>query len=374
MLTFTTFYLRETGRAPSVDVLLEEFGDAVLERVGGDDTSTVTEIEYLIDRFKSRYIEIKREAIVRDIASKRDPNEFVEALAAHNREMFLASTSGDYIVSQDTHKLETAYLIDQMAQGFRQGITYGFPQLDLHTGGSKRNHLTFLVASPKRFKTFIALNAFIEQRRAGEIPVFHTLELSKAEIWSRALCMLSGVSFTKFDRGQLMKADWKKIEQAEEEFSALGPFYIVEPAYDKRKVSDLLLEAQKVDATTIIVDQLNYIQSAGNYFKENEKYREIVQEMKLSAGRHNIPWMCLGQFTREASSLEEMATPDMIGLTRAITETSDLVLGLHRNEEMKEDSIVQIGVMEGRHCESGRSARWNIKVDLWNQTSFRIEG
>ena len=61
---------------------------------------------------------------------------------------------------------------EKASKGISRGLTYGFEELDNITGGAKESHLTFLVASPKRYKSWIAIKAFIERRREGSIPIF----------------------------------------------------------------------------------------------------------------------------------------------------------------------------------------------------------
>ena len=372
IVQFAIHHLEKHGEAPSPTVMVEEFGNALSTLFPeGEIPEPETEIGYIVDKLKDRYVRGAHADIVRELAGLRaDPDGFINSLVQEGNRLWKISNDGHGTISNADYKevIERHQLA--MLEGRFNGITYGFSDIDTHTGGARKGHVTYLGALPKRFKTWIQLQGFIEQRKAGETPVLFTLELSPDEIWYRIFCMLSGVSYTDYITGSLMKREWNKIDKAAEEFKALGPAYVRQSPLDKRKVGDILQDAQRFDATSVLIDQLSYLEPSKPHFKDHEGYREICHDIKLLATKSDIPFWVNCQLNREAANLKEMASAQNAGLTRAIEETCDLFLGLYRNEDMIERSQVQIGVIEGRHCPS--MAQWMVNVELQESTKFYI--
>jgi replicative DNA helicase len=172
--------------------------------------------------------------------------------------------------------------------------------------------------------------------------------------------------------GLITDTEWEKIQKKMDEFADLGPAYIVSPPYEKRTVDDLILETQRLQGNSVVIDQLSYLQWKGNHANEHQGYREIVHGMKNAAIKMEIPWYCIVQFNREAANIEDMAGAHMAGLTRSIEETCDIFLGLHRDDEDREMGRVQLGIIEARHCSDNH--KWNIEVDLNTTSSFVMTG
>jgi DnaB helicase-like protein len=365
LLEFVLIYIEETGRPPTQAVLRDEYGEL-------SELPPETEPAYLVDRLKVRYAEARRKDIVRELGAEKDPDEFRTKLLDHGQDLWRLTATNDYAVSSDDYRVMLDQIQQNIALGRHKGITYGFPEVDLHTGGARRTHLTFLAASPKRFKTWVLLKAFIEQRRQGETPVFFTLELSQEEIWQRIMAMLSGVSFVRLTRGEMSKSDWAWVDRCLNEFKDLGPAHVIASPYDKRTVNDIVLEAKQRGATSVLIDQLSYLHGTGKQYRQDEVYREIVHNLKQTANKENVPFYVACQLNRTASGQDEI-TAQMTGLTRAIEETCDTLLGLVRTEEMMCENWVQLRVVEARHCESGPNARWSIHHELSSRTAFTIQ-
>ena len=259
-------------------------------------------------------------------------------------------------------------IFQEEARNVEKGASYGFDALDRLTGGAKKGHLSILAARPKRYKTWIGLKAFVEQQKQGLAPVFFNLELSDVEIYQRLVCLVTGTSFAKMKHGTTSEAEWLRIDERMEDFKSRGPAYIISPPYEKRTVDDLILEVQRLQAGSVIIDQLSYLQWKGNVQREDQGFRQVVHAMKNAAIKLEMPWYCIVQFNREAANLEEMAGADKVGLTRSIEETCDIMIGLHRTKAQMEDNEVELGIVEARHCSSAHN--WTIDVDLNNSTSF----
>lgn len=359
---FVFGYLTKYGKPPSITTINEEWEIP-------KEAPTV-DLEYLAERLKRRYIRSQQKKILEQLVETTEPDEFVNALISRSHELWSRVAPERQVLTGDDYR--------EMIEEFRtisdrkeSGATIGFPEVDEHTGGIGKGHLCFVVARPKRYKSWILLNSFIEQRIQGLTPILYTLELSEKDMYKRLMCLVSGVSYTRMIHNSLMPTDWKKIEEAMEEFAKLGPYYIVHPDFESRKVSNFVLEAQKRGANSILVDQLSFVH-AEKPGRSDEQTKEIVHSMKVAATKMQIPLICACQFNREAAALEELAGADKIGLSRSIEETADLLIALFRNEEEAELNMIRMKILEGRYCKS--NASWSIKINLSNKTAFTYNG
>jgi hypothetical protein len=49
-------------------------------------------------------------------------------------------------------------------------------------------------------------------------------------------------------------------------------------------------------------------------------------------------------------------------------------MGIKLNDALREENKIMLGVIEGRHCESGKKARWVIEHNLNTATTFELVG
>lgn len=353
-------YFTQYGVAPIESVIEREWEFT-------EEASPELEVAYLLEKLRERYVENGRRETIERLIDETDPTKFSELMISESYKIWKTTTTQKHILSLEDHPEIISEIIEE-ASNEQRGASYGFISLDKLSGGAKAGHLSFLAARPKRYKTWIGLKAFVEQRKSGTTPVFFNLELSDKEIYQRLICLVSGTSFTHMKHGLTTETEWKRIRQSMETFKELGPAYIVSPPYEKRTVDDIVLETQRLQADSVIIDQLSYLQWKGRIDSEHQGYRQIVHGMKNAAIKLEMPWYCICQFNREAANLEEMAGADKAGLTRAIEETCDMMLGLHRTKEEMEMNQVELGIIEARHCSA--SHNWMLEVDLSTRTAF----
>ena len=360
---FVFDYLNDYGTPPSEAAIFNEFN---IEK-----TEPTVDSEYLADKLRKRFIRSQHKNILNELADAPEPEDFVNTLISNAHDIWSQISSQKHILaSEDYRQLIEEFKIS--AQNSSQGATYGFRDVDEHTGGAGPGHLTFFVARPKRYKSWFLLNAFVEQRRQGLTPIMFSLELTEKDMYKRLMCMVSGISYSRMVKGTLLPSEWKQIETAMEEFNALGPTYIIHPGFEERKVSNFVLEADKFEADVVLIDQLSFIHPDKNVGRSDENTKSIVHAMKVAATKQEIPYICVCQFNREAAQLEDLAGADKIGLSRSIEETADLLIALHRNEDEADLNIIRMRILEGRYCKS--NAAWGIKVNLQNKTQFTFNG
>jgi replicative DNA helicase len=367
LVSWLNGYYDEFRKTPTAEVITSEFTWTLDDEY---QEQPETEIEYLAEKLKVRYAKTVQRRSVMELA-QADPEEFSNLYIKGSRKVYDVMSSNDFAVQGEDVFGIIEHQRKRVLENKNLGVSLGFLEISSWTGGVRPGHLAVLAALPKRMKTWVLIKAWLSQSLAGEAPVFATLELSKEETVGRVLCLMSGVPYNSFYRGQLLPYQWKDIEEAGREFAKFKGA-IIEPPLGNRFVSSLLYEAERYDASSIIIDQFSFLQWSAPHNKENEGYKEIVYDLKNSALIYDLPIYMAAQLNRLSVEDDEFPIAQHLGLTRSLEEASDLIMGIKSNDALKEEHQIMLGVVEARHCESGPKARWTIQYDFFNTTRFDL--
>lgn len=368
VLGFATHYHGVNGIAPPREVLLTEF-----ESLDFDDP--VASVEWIVSKLRERYQRNKVQQLILSAGKlTATPSEALAVLREGTSEIENSSISTQYVWGPGDHDYFIQRMQDKIIAGQYRGMSTGFKDIDDFTGGLKPGYLAGISARPKRQKTFFALQSFIAQAYQGNTPIFFTLENTEEEIWYRLACMVSGFPWDKMQRGEVMPGDWKMIVARMDEFDAVTKYYIARPPVGERKVSSLLLQADKVDANSIIVSQFKYIEPSKDYYKaENEKWASVVLDLKLAATKSGSerPIYIETQLNREAQSMTEMQDADLaqLGLTDMWGQACDIMFCIFQNRDLRASGVSEFGIIEARNSDKHS---WLIQSEFKETTELKI--
>jgi replicative DNA helicase len=338
--------------------------------------ATETAISWVVSKLRERYQKNQIHDLTLALADRVDqPTEAMIYLQDRVMDIQRNSLSTKHIHAAGDHELFLSALQDKILQGHYKGLPIGFDAVDVFTGGLKPGYLAFLAARPKRQKTFFLLKAFIEQKKAGIKPILFTLENTMEEIELRLSCMLSGYPWDLAQRGEIDTKGWKLLRESWEEFAALGDHWISRPPIDERTVSAMILEADKIEADSILLSQFKYIQPTNPNLKrpDHEKYAELVMDLKLAATRPGSerPIYVEAQFNREGESIEEFTDIGLaqLGLTDMIGQAADVVFALYQNKEMRANQQTQFGIIEARNHDK---KNWYVRSEFKSTTYMEL--
>lgn len=366
---FVRHYYSESGQVPTPTVLQEEFNITVIE--------PQTTVNWIVDKLRERYKKNEVEDLAIQLAKNVDnPDKAMELLEARTIEIQHNASSSRYVWAQGDSKLFLSGLQEKILEGHYQGIPIGFKKVDDFTGGLKKSYLAFLLARPKRMKTFFVCNSFIKQKLAGEAPMLVTMENSEEEIMLRISCLLSGYPWDLAQRGIYENNAWKLLENTWEEFDALGPHWIVRPPEDERTVPSIILQADKFGASSLILSQFAYLQPTNPVYysrPDHEKWGSIVMDLKNAASRpgHERPILVEAQLNREGDKIEDFSDMSLsqLGLTDKIGQVSDIVYALFQNKAMRDEQQIQFGIIEARNSDKGN---WLVRTEFRDQTYLEM--
>jgi replicative DNA helicase len=239
------------------------------------------------------------------------------------------------------------------------GIPSGFPDLDRVSCGFQKSDLTILAARPAMGKTALAVNTALSAAKGGFPVGIFSLEMSREQLFNRAVSGESGVNLLKFSSGRFLADDWELITNAQARLYEL-PIHIDDSP--GLHFAELRRRARKWKSQhnikIIFIDYLQLMQGE----KQNGRVEEvssISRNLKGIAKELDIPVVCLSQLNR-AVELRDNKRPRLSDLrdSGAIEQDADLVLFLFREEVYKKTSdnsgTAELAIAKHRNGPTGK--------------------
>lgn len=347
-------HIREHGSPASASVLEDEFPDITFE-----DPQAV--IGDLIQRLRLRYAKNKGQDAIRQVTriSKENPTAVGTEMLRLGKEITdVSSERGTQFGTGDISRAMDVYN-KKLLRG--PGPTLGYKELDDHFHGIQG--LTFLIAAPKQFKSWLVVNAVVEGVMEGKFPYLYSLELPAEDTHWRILSMAAGVPYWKYERGCQSPNDIKLIHTAHAGLDEMGVFKVEKPPPESRGAQVLVEKALSEGATSIFIDQLQYVENSKGVnlgsLNETGAYWEVLSMLRDYSD--TIPIFIVHQFNRSVMKSTEMPDMQQAKGTAAIEETAHLQLGLWANKEMRNNNILEVGTLASR---SYAYKRWHLSVEL----------
>ncbi len=327
---------RKSGKFPTDEVMRDKYPDFQFKVVN-------SEPHYVAERLKQRYKDNELESLVRDLAEavKDDPAGAMNILRAKFIEVERNSLSEQNVWRSGDSTIFLNSMMEKILAGNFRGASFGWKQVDNFTGGLRAGQLGFIVARPKRKKTFCTIKAFIEQANEGWNPMFVTMENSVDEIMMRMSCMLSGFPWDQAQRGDFDAADKNMMQNAWRKFEEEKEFFIVAPDIGDRSVAALTVQADKLGAKSMLISQFSYLEGMKEFVNDWQSRAEVVLSLKNAANRPDNPRPIFveAQLNREKD----------VALTDAIKQRADIVFELDFTKDQESMQQTELKIMESRN-------------------------
>lgn len=362
--------------APTVAVLRREFPDLPL--LAADEVDET--LYWLVDDLQRRYATNMGQQLVRSTLSMLDTNP-KEALATLAADAYRAAqvTVPRYERADMSSNVESRR--ERYSRGLEQGtngMTLGLPELDTHTGGVLPGEIALLAGFAKTGKSFWLPHCAVRARRLGFTPLLVTLEQPISEMQDRVDALASGVSYNRLSKRTLQMAETNQLRRAQDEMAELGPIYVERLPRGERTVVDIVNRARHIGADYLIIDQLTFMEPTGNPRSEKEKFANIIFALKDEVGVEasgKMPVLIAHQLNRK--SLENNrdsgggARGAMHNLAGAaeIEQTCDILLGLWRTPEMRNNLSMGLDIMGARRSDTGS---WLLAWELVERTHMSV--
>ena len=354
-LEFVISYMDEYREPPSRAVLEEETGYDEFEK-------PIAPIKYVIGKLKERYQRQQMKRVITTLGRNvGNPEEALRiGLSEFNRIRQETLERGNTMDSSDIGEIIDAYK-QRLLTGAIDGVTFGYPELDAHLGGLKDDELTFIIARPKRYKSWqLLFSAFKAVTNESRNVYFATLEMPPEEMMGRYTSMFAGVSWWNWTHNAISRNEIDLMEDARHKvFNMDSRVFFRRPPRGERTVAQIVEDAKDLGAECLYIDQLSFLESTRRANTRWEEVAYICEDLK-EATQH-FPVYIAAQFNREAANLTEMADLSKIGLSDAIGQTADTILGIYANKDMHAQNLIHLGIIEAR---SFQPEVWEIQVDM----------
>jgi replicative DNA helicase len=252
------------------------------------------------------------------------------------------------------------------------GVSTGFKDFDLKTGGLQRGELIFVGSRPAMGKTAFALSIArnLTIRRNSHV-LFFSLEMSKERIAARVLASEAKVNCSKVVSGQLSNRERNCLDMTCEAIKGSKLIIDDTPGMTIGEICGRSAELKKEhNIEMVIIDYFQLISTEGRIGSLQQEMSDMAVRLKKLAKELDIPVVVLAQISR-AVEVRDDHRPLLSDLrpSGAMEQYADMVLFLYRdkyyNKDSRYDDIAELIVAKQRNGSCGTYILNGIP-DLWN--------
>jgi len=355
---FMADHARSYRQAPSFQTVQEQFP---LHNFEVTDES----VDYLRDQFFKGVM--RRHAIdaIRDLAEVVDDPEQVG-----NIDSLFLEKSRELATIAPQAKLHKFSDMLQRIEEYEAGsekeksIYMGIPDLDRITQGIQSHEYVTISGWSGTGKSTLAQWILFNSWMQGKTPMYISLEMEANALFRKWDTMLTHFQYHDLKAHQLREEQiqiWK--EKAEEVASKPNDIIVMD---DVRgcTVDRVYAELVRWRPDILCIDYITLMdvsRSRGNAMWEKVMY--ITQSLKQVSRTLKIPIIGVAQTNR--ASAQAGAELDNIAYSVSIVQDSDMVLGLRRDEEMKENKMMEVKMLKNR---DGMTDNTNLFWDMDTMT------
>lgn len=226
----------------------------------------------------------------------------------------------------------------------RKVIKTGYWNIDETISGFSAGNIITIAARPAQGKTSLAMQFAINNKKAGHIVGFLSLEMSNDEIMERIMANELNVPYT----------DVRDRKIQPEQYAGYADNYDEKIKFVKNQnikidqLAPFVRSMVKINGCEIIyIDHLEKLYDHGPQEKKHERLGYIMDKLKTIAQELEIPIVVMQQINREGPNNKgSRPTLENIKSSGAIEEFSDIVFLLHRPESYDRENHEIRGLFE----------------------------
>ncbi len=234
--------------------------------------------------------------------------------------------------------IETIEMLSQRKEAIT-GLATGFRDFDKKTAGLQPSDLIIIAGRPSMGKSAFAgsICEHVAVHLKKGVAIF-SLEMSKEQLVQRMLCSQAMVELSRVRNGYLSGEDWSKLTLAAGKLSESPIFIDDAPG---QTVLEIRAKARRLkmkhDISLIVIDYLQFIQSAKRAENRQQEISEISRSLKALARELRVPVIAVSQLSRQVEQ-RTGNRPQLSDLREsgAIEQDADVVVLLFREDYYKE--------------------------------------
>lgn len=363
--TFLRDHHGKYGQIPSLEVVVENFPTYKLLDVEDP-------LEFLLDDLIKRRRKSATSLMMHEAINKIEQDHDHEAALSTLRsglmklEQDSSSSATDVDITNVPMQRWDDYLELKSLPGGLRGLPTGFPTIDKATSGLQKGQLITIVATPKTGKSTLALQIAHNIHLRGAVPLFQSFEMLNHEQISRYDSMRARISHNRLTTGTLTPDEEARYQTKLRNLEKMETEFWFSESSTASTISgiDAKLELHKPDV--LFIDGV-YLMTDEMTGKMNESIAltNITRSLKKLAQKYQIPVIITTQVLSWKLKGGKLNT-DGIGYSSSFAQDSDVIFGLHREDEEVDDTRV-LKILASRNCGPGEvSMLWD-----WETGHFR---
>lgn len=207
----------------------------------------------------------------------------------------------------------------------------------------------------------------LREWESGKSVVLYTLENSVDMTIDRMACLAQNVQYRNWQHGTCVPEEYERVRQWVESVKNRDvPLKVIQPEPGQRSVEMLVRQAQLLQADSLIIDQLTFLEPEDERAPRHIQIREMTHSLKsmISTGRNKMPCLLAHQINREGvKQADKVGYLEMYHLAEGseVERTSDWVFGLHRTHKERDELKAKFQTLATRReVERHFMMRWSI--------------
>lgn len=283
------------------------------------------------DNYKVRYLQTINSRLP-DVLKKRNVNEIISQLSGELNKLVSSVGGADTILLTDALDDVLLKIEYRMAHPGIEGISTGFGEIDMCTGGLLPGEIWYIGGRPSMGKSAWLAKTLLNVAMQGAPCLLFNKEMNMTGIIERWLSIASGVPFQGIKFGQLNSEQYEKIKHIRKMFEKY-PIYID---------NNFMGEIDYVTSTIRKYHQLHGVRVVGlDYIQllvergedDTRELGRVSRQLKLVSNELGLSTIILSQLNREVEKRDNKR-PMMSDLRQSgnLEEDADIMAALYRDD------------------------------------------
>lgn len=266
--------------------------------------------------------------------SEKGDEDEVRDLVEQQLTEIIAGTPG---LHQAPPKVGDLYLdwvadLEDIQDGKKVGLTYGFADLDTLTSGMRPGNVTVVAAQSGVGKSTLALNAAVAAAKTGAPVMFSSLEMSATELMQKIAAAEGKIALHHLThQGGLTAEGWETVRRLGPELFQSLPLRVYRP--DGASLGDIASAARACardgGLELLVVDYLQLV--------EVEQSRNITREQAVASVSRGLKNLSV-QLGCHVIALSQLNDDGMMRESRAIKNDASVVIKVERPDADEPES------------------------------------
>jgi replicative DNA helicase len=221
---------------------------------------------------------------------------------------------------------------EDIQNGRRVGLTYGFADLDTLTSGMQPGNVTVVAAQSGVGKSTLALNMAVAAAKTGAPVMFSSLEMSSTELMQKIAAAEGKIALHHLThQGGLTAEEWETIRSLGPELFQALPLRVYRP--DGASLGDIASAARacaRGDGLSLLV--VDYLQLV-----ETEQSRNVTREQAVAAVSRGLKNLSV-QLGCHVIALSQLNDDGFMRESRAIKNDASIVIKVERPDAGDKES------------------------------------